>query len=554
MLASPRLVDGGDDATDAGDGSAAPRSSSATSLLPPRARVLIVDADALFVGRGAAAELHALVRHDMRGALVAAADEHGCASRAAWYADERRRPPDAGAPLDGVNSGVLLVDLAAARAVGLDGLLLARAAARPELGDQDALVGMLAAAPPAWRRTLPCAYNWRPDFCYFDVTECERCATPPKVLHATRAAYLPALISGKVYAPPFPAAFRAFAGLADAPSTTPVRPRASEPARSRAAAGAAAAVATARRAQPAREISAHVCAGRREEIWRRALRARRAATTAAADAADAAPPRRRRRRARRRASASKWTRSARPRERRAVHLLGRRIARRVRGARRAFADAHAPRRGATVAEGLCDQADGRCARCTITGCRAAHRCARCCRASARSPRSGGASTRGATLASGRGVRARRRVLAARDHRVLVCRRGRRGGRPRAARRRAALLDLGAGAGTLAARRAALAGGEFEFDAARSDVLAVDVPGAAARRAGPRAEAPYARSLRRAASARLAARSTAARSSLARACSTSRLRNAPPRRGRDDRAAARRAPPCGPAGTCLCSRT
>ena len=137
---------------------------------------------------------------------LAAADEHGCRSRAAWY----------GGGSGGINSGLFLLDVAAARAVGLEQSLLKALEDRPRFGDQDAINLVLNHSPNSWFRELPCEFNFRPDFCYFDVDDCERCANAPRVLQATRGAYLPVLGAGSIYAPPFSHAFHTFSGLADA--------------------------------------------------------------------------------------------------------------------------------------------------------------------------------------------------------------------------------------------------------------------------------------------------------------------------------------------------
>ena len=51
---------------------------------------------------------------------------------------------------------------------------------------------MYRSANPARSQFLSCAWNYRPDFCFHDVYDCERCgATLPKLLHGARGAFHP---------------------------------------------------------------------------------------------------------------------------------------------------------------------------------------------------------------------------------------------------------------------------------------------------------------------------------------------------------------------------
>ena len=142
----------------------------------------------------------------MNGSLIAAADEHGCQSRAAWYRKKGH----------GINAGVMLIDIASARIFGLQDLFLAALEENPRFADQDAINTVLNNSPFFWLHELPCEFNFRPENCYFDVDDCERCANSPIILHSTRMAYIPRLAEGTIYTPPFGRVFRSFALLTDA--------------------------------------------------------------------------------------------------------------------------------------------------------------------------------------------------------------------------------------------------------------------------------------------------------------------------------------------------
>jgi hypothetical protein len=159
-------------------------------LLPDVARAVWLDADTLFARRDApwklleAAEASASplvpppspssspppspdaphAPHTPPPAVLAKGVlEHGCKSRARWYASDRA-----------LNAGVLALDLKELRAVDwLRRVEAAYAANRRGMmfGDQDLLNDALREGET---KLLPCEFNWRPDVCFYDAFDCDR--------------------------------------------------------------------------------------------------------------------------------------------------------------------------------------------------------------------------------------------------------------------------------------------------------------------------------------------------------------------------------------------
>mmetsp|Transcript_44028 Transcript_44028/g.99480 ORF Transcript_44028/g.99480 Transcript_44028/m.99480 type:complete len:456 (+) Transcript_44028:173-1540(+) len=76
-------------------------------------------------------------------------------------------------------------------------------------GDQDVINRVLGSFLHLVRY-LPCDFNWRPDYCLYEVNDCTRCSSPPTVLHGSRAAFVGS--EERVFIPvkPFQLAFNAF--------------------------------------------------------------------------------------------------------------------------------------------------------------------------------------------------------------------------------------------------------------------------------------------------------------------------------------------------------
>ena len=56
------------------------------------------------------------------------------------------------------------------------------------LGDQSVFNVAAGRAGGALVARLPCAFNFRTDFCQYDAFDCDRCAAAPRLLHAPRSA------------------------------------------------------------------------------------------------------------------------------------------------------------------------------------------------------------------------------------------------------------------------------------------------------------------------------------------------------------------------------
>lgn len=158
-------------------------------------QVLYIDTDVLFVADPELIYADAVAALGST-AFVAAAAEHGdliSSSFDAYYnaTDLPRAWAD-----DGANTGVLALDLDRSAAANLSAWLVQTRATldglnrTADFGDQGWLNALLGAVrrhvPPAGR--LPCALNFRTDFCHHDFLDAERCADTPQLLHAPRGA------------------------------------------------------------------------------------------------------------------------------------------------------------------------------------------------------------------------------------------------------------------------------------------------------------------------------------------------------------------------------
>lgn len=159
-------------------------------------KVLYVDTDVLFVADPL--QIYADAVASLNGGFVAAAAEHGDVvepSADAYYNASGSHLPRAWLD-DGANTGILALDLDRARSTNLSAWLVdARKALDDseiavDFGDQGWLNALLGGAalylPEAGR--LPCALNFRTDFCHHDFLDAERCAAAPRLLHAPRGA------------------------------------------------------------------------------------------------------------------------------------------------------------------------------------------------------------------------------------------------------------------------------------------------------------------------------------------------------------------------------
>ena len=175
-----------------------------------------MDTDVLFVADPL--QIYADAVASLNGGFVAAAAEHGDVvepSADAYYNASGSHLPRAWLD-DGANTGILALDLDRARSTNLSAWLVdARKALDDseiavDFGDQGWLNALLGGAalylPEAGR--LPCALNFRTDFCHHDFLDAERCAAAPRLLHAPRGA----LIWYPIYATPGPGAVRVWRG------------------------------------------------------------------------------------------------------------------------------------------------------------------------------------------------------------------------------------------------------------------------------------------------------------------------------------------------------
>ena len=169
--------------------------------------VVYLDSDTIVLGSDAVRALRGVEASlESQNSVLAGADEHGCDSSSSWYQKEK----GGGA----LNSGVLLLNLGKIREEGLDAeweRLAGNYAG--DWGDQDVINDSL----KRLRVTeLGCELNWRPDACYFDVFDCERCPRKPKIMQGTRSANVPVLHKGTIYVPCFGKAHWRFGLLVDA--------------------------------------------------------------------------------------------------------------------------------------------------------------------------------------------------------------------------------------------------------------------------------------------------------------------------------------------------
>jgi hypothetical protein len=159
-------------------------------------KVLYIDTDVLFVADPL--QIYGDAVQSLNNTFVAAAAEHGdiiTSSADAYYNASGSHLPRAWSD-DGANTGILALDLDRARSTNLSMWLVdARKALDDsditvDFGDQGWLNALLGGAsqylPEAGR--LPCALNFRTDFCHHDFLDAERCAAAPRLLHAPRGA------------------------------------------------------------------------------------------------------------------------------------------------------------------------------------------------------------------------------------------------------------------------------------------------------------------------------------------------------------------------------
>ena len=159
-------------------------------------KLLYIDTDVLFVADPL--QIYGDAVQSLNNTFVAAAAEHGdvvTSSADAYYNASGSHLPRAWLD-DGANTGILALDLDRARATNLSMWLVdARKALDDseitvDFGDQGWLNALLGGAsqylPEAGR--LPCALNFRTDFCHHDFLDAERCAAAPRLLHAPRGA------------------------------------------------------------------------------------------------------------------------------------------------------------------------------------------------------------------------------------------------------------------------------------------------------------------------------------------------------------------------------
>mmetsp|Transcript_22502 Transcript_22502/g.46759 ORF Transcript_22502/g.46759 Transcript_22502/m.46759 type:complete len:768 (+) Transcript_22502:101-2404(+) len=171
--------------------------------------VVYLDADSIFLGKEAVEGLMGIIEELVvsEDKVVAAGDEHGCKSSSSWYGSGEG---------GGINSGVLVLDLEKVKDKGLPETWIgATKNYDGDWGDQDVLNDSLRKDQIL---ELPCKLNYRPDSCYFDVFDCDRCPLGKGgglILQGTRSSHVPKVHDGTIYVPAWGETYYVYGKLVD---------------------------------------------------------------------------------------------------------------------------------------------------------------------------------------------------------------------------------------------------------------------------------------------------------------------------------------------------